>query len=286
MRQRSRVPRLRAARPPLLAPGRRCCCPPGPGAARPKPLHLHPSKARARSIATVAARSPARPQARSWTCHRASHPLSWRHCSTACCRMRRRCLTRSMWRSRWVGALSERDSRAEGVRFTGRSQERCTAAAARLARARPPARQPPPDFATPLPLAQELAGELGAHLLKAKISVERALRITYMPQAVSPPLPGGRAMGARWAERTAPGRSGAGAKRRRGSGGGALRPAAECSKGCQPQGRAAAPAKPSPPPCRAARLGPWAGVPSAPRRALHGQHARPLRGCPHRQFQP
>lgn len=30
----------------------------------------------------------------------------------------------------------------------------------------------------------ELAGELGAHLLKANISVERALRITYLPQAV------------------------------------------------------------------------------------------------------
>ena len=31
---------------------------------------------------------------------------------------------------------------------------------------------------------QELGGELGSHLLKAAISVERALRVTYMPQAV------------------------------------------------------------------------------------------------------
>jgi ribosome assembly protein 4 len=31
---------------------------------------------------------------------------------------------------------------------------------------------------------QELAGELGAHLLKAGASVERALRVTYLPQAV------------------------------------------------------------------------------------------------------
>jgi len=33
---------------------------------------------------------------------------------------------------------------------------------------------------------QELASELGAHLLKSKISVEKALRIVYMPQAVRP----------------------------------------------------------------------------------------------------
>ena len=31
---------------------------------------------------------------------------------------------------------------------------------------------------------QELGGELGSHLLKAGISMERALRVTYMPQAV------------------------------------------------------------------------------------------------------
>ncbi len=34
------------------------------------------------------------------------------------------------------------------------------------------------------PSAQELAGELGAHLAAAKLSVEKALRIVYQPQAV------------------------------------------------------------------------------------------------------
>jgi ribosome assembly protein 4 len=43
-----------------------------------------------------------------------------------------------------------------------------------------------------LPHLQELGGELGAHLAAAKLSVEAALRIVYMPQAVFRVRPVGR----------------------------------------------------------------------------------------------
>lgn len=55
------------------------------------------------------------------------------------------------------------------------------------ARAHAPAFTAPPSRLTPFHNRQELSGELGAHLLKASISVERALRITYLPQAVRAP---------------------------------------------------------------------------------------------------
>jgi hypothetical protein len=83
------------------ATARRCT-----GRRRPPPPRRLAALRRSRAPPPVPTRSPPpprpRPQARSWTCRRASRRRSSRRCSTGCCRTRRGCPTASTWRTRWV----------------------------------------------------------------------------------------------------------------------------------------------------------------------------------------